>query len=154
MPKVKSPDLRRKGRMLALQSLFAADICGGPKDSSLEWLAEEDQLPARVASFAQRLTHGVASYCSDLDDVIQHYAPAWPVSQLSPVDRNILRIALFELLHSPDTPPKTAINEAVELAKVFGSESSGRFVNGVLGSVMTELEAANLAAAGPTSQGR
>ena len=74
--------------------------------------------------------------------------------QLSLVDRNILRIAMFELLHNPITPRKTAVNEAVELAKVFGSESSARFVNGVLGSVMAGPELADLAAGGPTLEGR
>ena len=131
--------------MAALQCLFATDFRGASEDASLDWLAEEDQLPLRAVDFARKLLQGVASHGPALDDLIQQYAPAWPVAQLSPVDRNILRIALLELLHSPDTPPKTAINEAVELAKLFGSESSGRFVNGVLGSVMAELEAANLA---------
>mgnify|MGYP001493171444 CR=1 FL=1 len=149
MPRAKSTDLRRKGRIVALQSLYAADIAGSSEESSLVWLAEEDQLPVRATGFAQKLLQGVASNCPVLDDIIQQYAPAWPVAQLSPVDRNILRIALFELLHSVDTPPKTAVNEAVELAKVFGSESSGRFVNGVLGSVMAGLEATDLAAVGP-----
>ena len=150
MPREKSTDLRRKGRIVALQSLFAADIRRTQMDSSLDWLAEEDQLPVRAINYAHELLQGVSNHCPALDDIIGHYAPAWPVSQLSPVDRNILRIALFELLHSPNTPHKTAINEAVELAKVFGSESSGRFVNGVLGSVMAELEADNLAGVGPS----
>ena len=80
--------------------------------------------------------------------------PLGRVNQLSLVDRNILRIALFELLYSSTTPRKTAVNEAVELAKVFGSESSARFVNGVLGSVMAGPELAELAASGPTPEGR
>ena len=149
MPRAKSTDLRRKGRIVALQSLFAADIRHIEMDSSLDWLAEEDQLPVRAINYAQKLLQGVSNHCPALDDIIQQYAPAWPVSQLSPVDRNILRIALFELLHNTDTPHKTAINEAVELAKLFGSESSGRFINGVLGSVMAGLEASNLAGVGP-----
>ena len=83
-----------------------------------------------------------------LDQVIQQFAPAWPVAQLAPVDRNILRIALLELLHNPDTPDKTAINEAVELAKVFGSDNSRKFVNGVLGSVIGNREVAYMATVG------
>ena len=86
--------------------------------------------------------------------MIQRYAPAWPVPMLSVVDRNILRIALFELLHTPNVPPKTAVDEAVELAKVFGSDSSARFVNGVLGSVMTELDQAATAPANTRQEGR
>ena len=154
MARAKSTDPRRKSRVLALQSLFAADIRGKTAEPSLECLAEEDPLPIQVEEFALRLLHGVASAHSALDDIIQRYAPAWPVGQLSPVDRNILRISLFELLHSPETPPKTAINEAIELAKMFGSESSGRFVNGVLGSVMEGLESADLVPAGSLPDGR
>ena len=154
MARAKSTDPRRKSRVLALQSLFAADIKGKTAEPSLECLAEEDPLPIQVEEFALRLLHGVASAHRALDDIIQRYAPAWPVGQLSPVDRNILRISLFELLHNPETPPKTAINEAIELAKMFGSESSGRFVNGVLGSVMEGLESAELVPAGSLPDGR
>ena len=111
----------------------------------LSWLAEEDQLPGPVLEFARRITEGVTGRRPELDEMIQRYAPAWPVSQLAAVDRNTLRIALYELLHSPDTPRRTAVNEAVDLAKEFGSESSGRFVNGVLGSVMAELDSVGLA---------
>ena len=149
MPRDNFVDLRRKGRAAALQSLYAADVCGSLAESSLEWLVDEDQLPERAVSLAQRLIEGVAARRPALDDIIQQYAPAWPVAQLAPVDRNILRIALLELLHSPDTPDKTAINEAVELAKVFGSDNSSKFVNGVLGSVIADREVAHLATVGP-----
>ena len=99
--------------------------------------------------FADRLHHGVNEHRQGLDGLIGRFAPAWPVTQLPIVDRNILRIAIFELLHNPATPPKAAIDEAVELAKVFGSDSSARFVNGVLGSVMSSLESGDLAAPPP-----
>ena len=154
MVKVKSTDLRRKARVVALQCLFATDIKGTWDDSSLEWLIGEEPVPAVAAQFAETLLRGVMDHCPGLDNVIQRYAPAWPVKQLSLVDRNILRIALFELLHSPTTPRKTAVNEAVELAKVFGSESSARFVNGVLGSVMAGPEMAELELSGSTPEGR
>ena len=140
--------------MVALQCLFATDIKGNWDDSSLEWLIGEEPVPAVAAQFAETLLRGVMDHCPGLDNIIQRYAPAWPVKQLSLVDRNILRIALFELLYSPATPRKTAVNEAVELAKVFGSESSARFVNGVLGSVMAGPELAELAPGGPTLEGR
>ena len=140
--------------MIALQCLFATDIKGTWDDASLEWLIDEEPVPAAAAEFAKTLLQGVIDHCSGLDNVIQRYAPAWQVEQLSLVDRNILRIALFELLHSPATPRKTAVNEAVELAKVFGSESSARFVNGVLGSVMAGPELAELAAGEPIPEGR
>ena len=138
MPRVKYTDLRRKARIAALQSLFAGDIRGSLEDASLELLAEEDGLPEQSSTFAKQLIDDVAGNFTALDLLIQKYAPVWPVPQLAPVDRNILRIALQEILYTPETPDKTAINEAVELAKVFGSESSSRFVNGVLGSVMAD----------------
>ena len=148
MPRERFTDLRRKGRVAALQSLYAADVRGNYAESSLEWLAEDEQLPERVMSFAQELVEGVLVRSQALDQVIQQFAPAWPVAQLAPVDRNILRIALLELLHNPDTPDKTAINEAVELAKVFGSDNSSKFVNGVLGSVIGNREVAYMATVG------
>ncbi len=127
--------------MAALQSLFAADVKNSKDYTFLEWLREENELPEEAVTFANWLFYGVAEKRVSLDEVTQRYAPARPVGQLASVDRNILRIALFELLHNPDTPRKTAINEAVELAKAFGSESSAKFINGVLGSVMSGLEA-------------
>ena len=148
MPRERFTDLRRKGRVAALQNLYAADVRGNFAGSSLEWLAEDEQLPERAMSFAQELVEGVLAKSQVLDQVIQQFAPAWPVAQLAPVDRNILRIALLELLHNPDTPDKTAINEAVELAKVFGSDNSSKFVNGVLGSVIGNREVAYLATVG------
>lgn len=145
MTKSPSPGLKRRARTVALQSLFAADIRKSQADLSLSWLLDESPLPPRFLSFAEELISGVQDRLSELDQIVQHYAPAWPVAQLSVVDRNILRIALFELLHCQETPKKTAVNEAVELAKLFGSESSARFVNGVLGSVMVDLEIGELA---------
>ena len=148
MPRERFTDLRRKGRVAALQSLYAADVRGNFAESSLEWLAEDEQMPERAMSFAQELVEGVLVRSQALDQVIQQFAPAWPVAQLAPVDRNILRIALLELLHNPDTPDKTAINEAVELAKVFGSDNSSKFVNGVLGSVIGNREVADMVTVG------
>jgi N utilization substance protein B len=154
MPILKSTDLKRKAREGALQSLFAVDIKGSPDEESLEWLVEEDSLPARSVDFAQVLLRGVSNNRPTLDSVIERYAPAWPVDQLSLVDRNILRIAMYELLFTPQIPRKSAINEAVELAKAFGSESSARFVNGVLGSVMAGLEKGELAPHDTAPEGR
>ena len=151
---MKSMDLRRTARIGALQSLFAADIKGFPDEESMEWLAGEDSLPAEAVDFAQVLMRGASDNRPILDNVIERYAPAWPVDQLSLVDRNILRIALYELLFTPQIPRKSAINEAVELAKVFGSESSARFVNGVLGSVMAGLETGKLAPDDTALEGR
>ena len=157
---VKSVDPRSVARAVALQSLFAADVRTRVQAEGLtrrpvpdyEWLDEE--FDKRTMEFADRLHRGVSYHRQGLDGLIGRFAPAWPVTQLPIVDRNILRIAIFELLHNPATPPKAAIDEAVELAKVFGSDSSARFVNGVLGSVMSSLESGELAAAGLAPDGR
>ena len=143
-----------------MQSLFAADIRGRVWDSSrsrgaipdYDWLDED--IDRSVMEFADRLRLGVSDHRQRLDGLIGHFAPSWPVTQLPIVDRNILRIALFELLHNPATPRKAAIDEAVELAKVFGSDSSARFVNGVLGSVMASLDSGDLAVSEPSPDGR
>ena len=153
MVRVKYTDQRRRSRTAALQSLFAADVRGIWNDPQLEWLDEDEALPDSTIDFAQKLLSGVSKNRSGLDNVITRYAPAWPVSQLSVIDRNILRIALFELIYTPGTPRKTAINEAVELAKIFGSESSARFVNGVLGSAMSGLESGEIAPIEPVPEG-
>ncbi|MAF38303.1 MAG: transcription antitermination factor NusB [Chloroflexi bacterium] len=154
MIRVKYTDQRRQSRTAALQSLFAADVRGIWNDPPLEWLDEDEDLPENSVEFAEELLGGVSKNHSGLDNVITRYAPAWPVSQLSVIDRNILRIALFELIYKPGTPRKTAINEAVELAKIFGSESSARFVNGVLGSTMSGLESGEIATFEPVPEGR
>ncbi len=140
--------------MVTLQALYWLDLRGIREPISLAWLTEEDPMPPHGVAFCRRLLEGVWERQSSLDEVIERYAPAWPVALLSIVDRNILRIALFELLCEINTPPKTAVNEAVELAKVFGSDSSARFVNGVLGTVMTALESGELKLVQPVSEGR
>ena len=158
MPKVLTRDPRSIARTVALQAGFANDLRGRSEQSGLEWLIEENLVRARdahnVLALSEALLKGLQEKQLELDEIIQGYAPAWPVQLLSPVDRNILRIALYELLFHPDTPAKTAINEAVELAKVFGSESSARFVNGVLGTVMSALSRGELKQEKLTSEGR
>lgn len=157
MTKVLTNDPRRTARIMALQAGFAGDLRGEFSEAALDWLAAENPLQpgegTEVMAFAQRLLQGIGAERQGLDELIQGYAPAWPVSLLSPVDRNILRIALFELLFHTDTPAKTAVNEAVELAKVFGSDSSARFVNGVLGSAMGALSRGELNPVKPVSEG-
>jgi N utilization substance protein B len=140
--------------MVALQGLFAWDVRGVSEETSLDWLLEDEPLVSKARDFAEALLSGVGDRAAALDRLIQRYAPAWPVNQLSLIDRNILRIALYELLYHVGTPQKTAVNEAVELAKVFGSESSARFVNGVLGSVMAGLKVGELALVQPPLEGR
>jgi N utilization substance protein B len=127
---------RRKGRIAALQILYEVDSSRHDWPTTVDRTLEESNLPEEAQRLARELVEGVSSNLETLDASIQEHAPAWPVGQLSAVDRNILRIAIFEILLNNKTPPKAAINEAVELAKIFGSENLHRFVNGVLGSVV------------------
>ena len=138
--------------MATLQCLFALDVREWPAEVPWEWVVEEDPLPDDADRFAQDLVDGVRNSLPHLDRLIHSYAPAWPVKQLAVVDRNILRIALFELLFHNGTPRRSAANESIELAKIFGSESSARFVNGVLGSVIGDLESGALPGVLPQEQ--
>ena len=136
MPKATFPSLRHKARILALQVLYEVETATHDVEQVLATLLRGSHLSPEAAQFAQNLVHGVLEHRTDIDQVIGEYAPSWPVAQLFSVDRNILRLAIYEICIARDTPPKAAINEAVELAKTFGSDSSAKFINGVLGSVM------------------
>ncbi len=129
------PGMRHKARIVALQALFESDCTRHNAEISLNRLAEEQALPEATRSFAGELVDGVLANKKRIDSLIQAHAPNWPVQQLSVVDRNILRLAIFEISIDNRVPLKAAINEAVELAKAFGSESSPKFVNGVLGAI-------------------
>jgi N utilization substance protein B len=126
---------RRLARELALQSLYEMDVAAHDPTEALERLIREHRLKDPLADFARTLLSGVLAHRAEIDERIERAAPARPATQLSPIDRNILRIAIREFLVDNLTPVGAAINEAVEMAKKYGSESSGRFINGVLGSV-------------------
>ena len=126
---------RRRARELALQVLYEVDTAGHKAEAVLARLLSQEILPEENARFTRELVSGVIQNKEKIDHNIRSFAPAWPVGQISVIDRNILRLAIFEILLDNKVPVKVAINEAVELAKTFGSESSSRFVNGVLGSV-------------------
>jgi N utilization substance protein B len=127
--------LRRKARVIALQVLYEVDSVGHEMERALEPFLADGRLNEENAVFARQLTGGVLENKEEIDGYIKRFATAWPLEQISLVDRNILRLAIFEILLDNSVPIKVAINEAVELAKLFGSENSPRFVNGVLGSV-------------------
>jgi N utilization substance protein B len=127
--------VRRKARAIALQALYEVNAVGHDMDKVLPRLLEESGLSGENADFARGLVGGVLRHKKKIDQYIKDFAPAWPVEEIPIVDRNILRLAIFEILLDNSVPVKVAINEAVELAKTFGSDSSPRFVNGVLGSV-------------------
>ncbi|MFC2058457.1 transcription antitermination factor NusB [Chloroflexota bacterium] len=127
--------IRRKARIAALQTLYENDCSSHDTEKSLGWLREEYDLPEQALEYAQELVRGIIKNRSQIDSIIQTHAPVFPLEQLSPIDRNILRLAIFEISIDNRVPPKAAINEAVELAKAFGSSNSPKFVNGVLGAV-------------------
>jgi len=127
--------VRRRARAVALQVLYEFDSVGHDVETALNHLLAESGLLGEDADFARGLVSGVIRNREQIDKHISKFAPAWPLEQISVVDRNILRLAIFEILLDNNVPVKVAINEAVELAKKFGSDSSSRFVNGVLGSV-------------------
>ena len=129
--------VRRRARAVVLQTLYELDFTDHNPKIALEIRLEEHSLPEAAEVFAKSLAMGVQTYKTYLDSVVGDLAPEWPIEQIAAVDRNVLRIAIYELLFEPEIPPKVAINEAVELAKMFGSESSPRFVNGVLGSLVS-----------------
>ena len=129
---------RRKARALALQVLYEVDAVGHQAEQVLVRLIEEAGLPEDKSAFTRELVMGVLGNKLEIDRNIKQYAPAWPVSQLPVVDRNILRLAIFEILLDNKIPVRIVINEAVELAKSFGSDSTPKFINGVLGSVVAQ----------------
>lgn len=126
---------RTRARSLALQVLYEVDITNHPPEDVLAARLSEDPIDERLSTFAREIIFGVIPFTERLDQFIAEHAPEWPIDQVAIIDRNIIRIALWEFIVSQDTPVKVAINEAIELAKRFGSDSSPRFVNGVLGSL-------------------
>lgn len=126
---------RTKARSVALQALYEIDIVGHHAEIVLEYILAEKPLETRLEEFARSIVRGIVPIRVDLDNFIAEHAPEWPIDQVSVIDRNLIRIALWEMVVSDDTPVKVAINEAIELAKKFGSDATPRFVNGVLGSL-------------------
>lgn len=134
---------RQLGRGIALQSLYEWDFYG--REGNLETIVDRD-LEEFAPGFNERdfvlkILHGVSSKIKELDEIITVSAPEWPIEKLPMVDRNVLRIGLFELLYADrnEVPPRVAINEAIELAKNYGGINSGKFINGVLGTVYREI---------------
>ena len=127
---------RSKAREVAMQTLYEVDASRHTVETSLAARVDAWGLSKEAASYARELVIGVVNELEEIDGLIHSFAPTWPVDQLPSVERNVLRVVVFEIISGAGTPPKVAVNEAVELAKSFGSESSPKFVNGVLGSVL------------------
>jgi len=135
---------RHLSRSIVMQSLYEWDFYG-QKEGSLDKIVErniKDFGPGlEDLKFVWELTNGVTQHIEAIDKIIEKAAPEWPLSQIPIIDRNVFRIGLYELLYSnkEEVPPKVAINEAIELAKNFSGQTSGKFVNGVLGTVYKQL---------------
>ena len=143
---------RHLARSIAMQSLFEWDFRGEPT-AGLPAIVDHNLVEfgpgLEEQQFAKTLVDGVIEHRAEIDTLLAHYAPSWPIGQITIVDRNILRIGIYELKFSKDVPPKVAINEAIEIAKSYGGPSSGKFINGVLGSMFNDLQKENPT---PTSQ--
>lgn len=126
---------RRRARRVTLEILYEIDIAEHLPEAVIGRRLQEQPMESAGVDFTQKLVHGVIEHKDDMDKLISEYAPEWPLDQMAVIDRNILRIAIFEFLIDSGTPVKVAINEAVELAKLYGADSAPRFINGVLGSL-------------------
>lgn len=139
---------RHLGRIIALQTLYEQEFrseCGDKSFVLGEVLARNIARYHETVddrAFIKALVQGVSKYADVMDEQLQPLAPEWPISQIARMDRIVLRIGVYELVYSQDIPPKVVINEAVELAKAFGGENSSKFINGVLGSLLKQIESA------------
>lgn len=155
--------LRHQARTLALQVLFEIELTGhdvrealahafsGPDDADVEPIPPFEGVPPAVRAYAERIVHGSLLHLYRIDPILTEAAPNFGGEQTPAVDRSVLRLATYELMYQPDIPPKVAINEAVELAKHYGGENSGRFVNGVLRTVLARVQAMAKSAAEPAT---
>jgi len=126
---------RTKSREYALQILYQIDLTHADPQQTLQDFWVYHPVTPDVREFAVQLAQGVLSHSEDIDRLIAAHANNWEIHRMAVVDRNILRLGVYELLHEADVPPKVCLNEAVELAKRFGDEESGRFVNGILDTI-------------------
>jgi N utilization substance protein B len=128
---------RRKARQSALQVLYQWDLT--PPDARKTLLRFEGRSSSKGGSdpFLDKLVHGVMAHAQEIDRLIEQYSEHWRLRRIAPIDRNILRIAIFELVYCDEIPPKVTLNEAIELGKEFGSDESGSFINGILDRILS-----------------
>jgi len=131
---------RTRSRELALQFLYQADLVKKPVEEADDFLREEERDP-ETRRFALRLVQGTLAEQAEIDEVIQQVAQNWNISRMAVVDRNVLRLATYELLNCQDIPPKVAINEAIEIGKRYSTQNSGAFINGILDRIMNRAGA-------------
>ena len=130
---------RRKSREFALQVLYQLNISKQDALTALTQFREHFISDGEVDAFQKRLVLGVLEHCSELDRLIERYSENWRLDRINLVERNILRMAVFELLFCEEIPPKVTINEAIDLGKRYGSEDSGSFINGILDRIQHEV---------------
>lgn len=131
---------RRMARELAFQILFQVDIGRIPWEDALKMTMDENEIPKHSEVFLEELVSGVMDKLQEVDYLLTRSSEEWPLQRMASTDRNILRLAVYEILHQKDIPVEVTVNEAVEIAKKYGEEDSGRFVNGVLGTIIKELQ--------------
>ncbi|HAA90467.1 MAG: N utilization substance protein B-like protein [Thermoanaerobacterales bacterium 50_218] len=132
---------RRKAREIALQVLFQVDVGKVKPERALVYTLNEFQVTGPTAEFARQLVEGTLAHRQEIDHLIEKYSIDWPLSRMANVDRNILRIGLYEMLYHQETPLNVAIDEAIELAKKYSHDDAPRFINGILGQIAKELKA-------------
>ena len=130
---------RRKAREVALQVLYELDVLGIDAEEGMELFWSHFEAPEYTRPFAALLIAGAWNNRKEIDDLISSCSENWTISRMSKVDKNILRMAIYELLHCPEIPPKVTLNEAIDLGKIYGTENSGSFINGILDAVYIKL---------------
>ncbi len=126
---------RTKAREYALQMLYQVDVSQGQWQQIIEEFLVQATVPEDVKAFAKRLVEGTLTRLEEIDRLVSSHADNWQLNRMAVVDRNILRMGTYELLYVEDVPPKVSLNESVDLAKRFGDEESGKFVNGILDTI-------------------
>lgn len=131
---------RRKSRELAMQALFYMDMSGNDSEESLSRFCENFEPSGEILPFFLKLVKGVMQTRLKVDEIIERFSSNWKLNRMSGVDRNVMRVAVYELLCCPDIPYKVSLNEAIDIGKKFGTEESGAFINGILDSIRMALE--------------
>jgi N utilization substance protein B len=131
---------RRKARELAMQTLFYLDMGGVKPESAVAMFCQNFNPSPKFLPFYQGLVEGVISKKAEIDALIERFSSNWKISRMSGVDRNVLRVAVYEMLFCDDIPPKVSINEAIDVGKKYGTEESGAFINGILDSIHLALK--------------
>ena len=131
---------RRRSREMAIQVLYQVDMAQSDLAEALRLFCEHFKAPESIRDFASELARGAHEHREEVDSLIKGFSENWRLERMPAVDRNILRLAIYELLYRPDIPTKVSINEAVDLGKKYGSEDSGSFINGILDRIRLHLE--------------